>query len=466
MAEKEKEKNNFDVVDIVMNIGNELEMLPVHLSRGSYVENAISSGSLTYDLITGGGFAPGKIIMLKGFEGAGKSLTCYTAIKDAIKKNIPVIYIDAEGSADTNFMKRIGIDIDTVCGVKGNKGEWVVKPKLLFEQPDTGEQVFRFIKRVLQAMPDKSKDPKGDGWIYTLEGGKTLKASSGVEVMFFIDSFAALVPEDMAEDDTSSPTAMQARMFSENLRLIKSLASQKQAIVVGTNQMRKDPRKMFGNPEYMVGGEAVKHYNDVRVDLTRCSSPKKKAIEEEPCWDGIGIDRYVYTKIYTEKNKCFSPFRHSILRIWFEEKGGPGRGIDIVWDTWQYLVETGQGKDVGRNRFVIKSPFMEDTLKWGDFKKFILDPASPFDFREECRKQIEDGSAFKMYFDTIGQVKNDVIDIKTLVCQTCKSFEQCKKKKFVKAAQPACDKYEEVTVEDDIEEPNKKDGSLNLDSES
>jgi RecA/RadA recombinase len=464
MAEK------FDVVDIVMEVGKELSMSPVHLARGSFVENSISSGSLTYDLVTGGGFSPGRVTMLKGFEGAGKTVFCYTSIKDAIKKGIPAIFIDAEGSADTLFMKRIGIDIDKDCGIQGAKGEWIEKPKLLFEQPDTGEQVFRFIKRILEKMPDKTKDPRSNDneWIYTHADGKTSKAKPGIEVLFFVDSFAALVPEASQEDDESSPTAMQARMFSDNLRLIKSLISQKQAVLVATNQMRINPRKMFGSPNYMPGGEAVKHYNDVRVELTRCAVPKGKAIEEEPCWDDNGVDRYVYTKFYLDKNKCFSPFRGSILRIWFEEKGMPGRGIDPVWDTWQYLVETGQGKDAGRNKFIIKTPFMDDTMKWLDFKKFILDPASSFDFRAECRKQIEDGTAFQLYFDTIGKVGNNKIETKVMVCQNCISYAECKKKKFVKAAQPACEKYEEARSEESYESSSelKEEGSLNLDTES
>lgn len=449
---------SFDVVDIVQSVGSDLQMAPVHLSRGSFVEDAISSGSLTYDLITGGGFPPGRVILLKGFEASGKTTFCYSAIRDAIAKGTIAVFIDAEGSADTLYMGRIGIDVDKDCGVANKDGTWKIKPKLLFEQPDTGEQVFRFIKRTLERMPDKVKDTKGN-WRYVYADGTEEKAERGVEVLFFVDSLAALVPEDMAEDDTKSPTAMQARMFSENLRMVKSLISQKKATLIETNQMRINPRQMYGNPKYMPGGEAVKHYCDVRVEFTRISVPGGSGpIEEEPCWDGLGIDRYVYVKLYTDKNKAFSPFRGSVLRIWFEERGQPGRGIDPVYDVWQYLIETGQGT-VDRGNYKIKTPFLEENFKWADFKKLVLDPKSEIDIRAECRKQVEDGSAFPLYFDTIGQV-NTIHNVKVLVCSECKHFGVCKKDYKVKSNQPACEDFEEQ------KDAAQDKGSLNLDKKA
>lgn len=469
----------FDFIDIVEDVSEKLHMAPVHLRRGSFVEDAISSGSLTYDLITGGGFPPGRLIILVGFEYSGKSTLVYSAIVDAIKKGVPCILIDPESGADPTYLENIGIDLSKVCGTltpikkkkktkkedsddskdKGKKKEdkWLHKPKLIYIPPETGEQVFRLIKRVLEEMPDKTLNPRDNSWIYVYEKGKQEKAKPGIEALLFIDSLASLMPEAFVEDDSKTPSAMLANMYSHRLKSIKTLLQKKRVTVIATNQMRINPRQRFGNPKYMVGGEAIKHYSDERVELTRCSvpggdkgfietagkkekaPPSKGAIEEEECWDGIGIDRYIYIALFVLKNRCFSPFRKSVLRIWFEEKGRSGRGIDPVYDTWRYLAETGQGIPK-KGYYYIDTPFLKTTLRWKDFKQMILSPSKDsVDIRAECRKQIEDSSAFDLYFDRSGGI---IKDIDILLCSNCKDFLKCKKENKVNSTQTACDKFE------------------------
>lgn len=461
---------NFD--SIVDDAEKSTGMQPIALNRGAYVEDAISTGSLSFDLITGGGWAPGRWITLFGLEGAGKSSMCYFSLRDSILHNVPALFKDHEGSTEANYLERIlQMPLSNIQGLKNEKGEWIKRPKIRYYPADLGETTFRFLHRILKALPDKimvdkqwylvyDKDFKGefddsdyDKRLYKNTGKIYVPCESGsAQLLSFIDSLPAMLPAKRDENDEASAMAQQARMFAENLPLVKPMLRRKRATVVATNQIRLRPAMMFGNPEYEPCGEAVKFYSDCRVRLSTMANPRAKGqIEEEDGIDGKGTDRYRYIKLRTIKNKMFSPFRETILRVWFEESGEPGRGIDPVWDTYQFLTETGQIES-GRKGYNVRlpGPWKGAQLTWPEFKFLILcnDPIAIYkrfsffkndkvdtllkkkkrrerrgkgtasvvskiyaklldyvDFRQACRNQLEDSTAFRKYFDVLGLVE-------------------------------------------------------------
>jgi RecA/RadA recombinase len=274
--------------------------------------------------------------------------------------------------------------------------------------------------------------------------------------------------------------------------MIKNRLGNKRACIIGTNQLRLRPGA-YGNPEYEPGGEAIKFFSDVRVKTKTIAVPNGTGhVEEEPCWDGDGIDRYRYVNLSVPKNKVFSPFRQSTIRFWFEEKGSPGRGIDPVFDCFQYLEETGQVSGKGRYAITLEGLWTDRQWTWKEFKKFILNPnrlesyaefgfsdpeidtlakefkgcggVNPYvvyedknvnklakelrklldtklDIHAACRAQISDSSAFKMYFNTAGKVKKVVVSDASKTCSACvhwKVDKSCKKMK----AEDSCKEWE------------------------
>jgi len=232
---------------------------------------------------------------------------------------------------------------------------------------------------------------------------------------------------------------------------MKSKLAQKRVSVIATNQVRENPRQLFGNPEYQVGGQALHFYSDARINVRAVSAPGGKgAVEEEDCWDEVGVDKYKYVNITVEKNKMFSPFRKAQLRIWFESKGRPGYGFDRVFDTYTYLIETGQAEVARKITLTIPGIWTQCTWKFAEFKYFILNPnklevyqefnlkdkdldaaikdiktaktdkkrvslenrakrlaAEKLDLVKACWEQIKNGLAFEYYFNTISGVDND-----------------------------------------------------------
>jgi len=382
---KEPKDATFD--SLVDSIGDTLGLIPIHLQRSSFVKDAIPTGSLCLDLILGGGWAPGRVIIPYGKSGSGKSTLTFFSIAWATKMHIPVFHFDYEGAADSEYMRRIGVKIDWT---KEKQERSPIYYRYYF--PDNGEQFFRFIRRTAKKLEDRTSGP--------------------VQAIFFADSAPAMLPEDRAEDDEKNPMAMTARMFSENFPLIKSIMAQKRITVVITNQLRLKPGVSFGSPLYETGGEALKLYSDQRLCVDSRSVPEymrfsgKGPIAEEPCWDGNGVDRYMYINSKTVKNKVFSPFRETWFRIWFEECGHPGRGIDPVFDLYQFLIETNQvERKKGKLKILLPGCDAVEPLDWQNLKAQILDPKkrAELNLYKICRKQLETGDAFKLYFNHAGK---------------------------------------------------------------
>lgn len=388
-TKKELKVTAIDFAKIIETANKGIDLAPVSLKRSSSVQDSVPSGSLVFDLITGGGFPPGRWTTLYGGEGSGKSLTTCQAIKHALDLGIPTFAFDHEGSYDPSFMSRMGIDFNKLTLDTSN---------FFYYQPETGEMTYRYIHRILDQLPDKSEGP--------------------VSAIFIIDSLPAMLPEARDENDNSSPMGAVARMHSLNMPLIVTKIASKRVCILATNQMR-NKIGAYGDPSIESCGEAPKYFSHVRVKMSLRSFKEEGPIHEEPAWDGVGIDRYKLCEIRTVKNKVFSPFRQSTMRLWFEEKGAPGRGIDPVYDCYQYLVETGQAV-MSRGRIALIVPgWTNRTYLWKEFKELILVPEDRLavvaerykvdensSLRLYCRSQLNDGSAFTKYFDAVGQVNS------------------------------------------------------------
>jgi len=485
-----------DYFKILDKIGNSMGVVPVHLSRTSMVADAISTGSLTCDLIIGGGWPAGRWVTLFGPEASCKSTLLYHTLQDAIKQTSTITeFFDFEGSTDPTYLSKIlNVDLTSVFGVRKENGVWQIAPKCRYHQPDLGEVYFRYMHRILKVIPDKLQH--NGGWYYVYdEKPKTdfdpklykstkrywVPAPDGnAQIIWFIDSLPAMLTEKQDEKDENNEIGLQARMFSRYIPTVKSRLARKRCGIVAVNQIRMKPMCMFGSPEYEPCGEAPKFYSDIRLQVRSCSVPPpgKGPILEEPCWDGIGTDKYRYVKVSTRKNKCFSPFRSTLMRVWMEEKGDTGRGIDPVFDVYQYLVETGQ-VTVVKKAYIITLPglWTQRPWSWIEFKELVLNPnkaevyhkfnlndpavgavdpsnqdaqaklSTMLDIRQVCKAQIKSDEAFRLYFDAMCQGgKSSPKEEKT--CGMCTKFHKDEMCMEVEADQAGCDQWKSEEQEE------------------
>jgi recombination protein RecA len=219
--------------------------------------DAVSTGSLGLDIALGiGGLPRGRVIEIYGPESSGKTTLALSAVAEVQKKGGVAAYIDAEHALDPGYAKKLGVDID----------------ELLISQPDTGEQA--------------------------LEITDTLVRSGGIDVVV-IDSVAALTPKAELEGEMGDQLpGLQARLMSQALRKLTGSISKSNTIVIFINQIRMKIGIMFGNPETTSGGNALKFYASVRLDIRRIGAIKDRD-------DVVGNQ----TRVKVVKNKVAPPFR-------------------------------------------------------------------------------------------------------------------------------------------------------------
>jgi len=281
---------------------------------------AISSGSLGLDMALGiGGFPKGRVVEIYGPESSGKTTLTLHAIAESQKAGGTAAFVDAEHALDPIYAEKLGVDIDN----------------LLVSQPDTGEQA--------------------------LEITDALVRSGAVDVVV-VDSVAALTPKAEIEGDMGdSHMGLQARLMSQALRKLTANIKRTNTLVIFINQIRMKIGVMFGNPETTTGGNALKFYSSVRLDIRRIGAIKKGD-------EILGNE----TRVKVVKNKVSPPFKQVQFDILYG-KGISREGEIIDLGVQEKLIQKsgswysykdskiGQGKDNVRN-YLIENPEIAEEL--------------------------------------------------------------------------------------------------------
>ena len=304
---------------------------------------AVSTGSLTLDIALGiGGLPKGRIIEIYGPESSGKTTMTLQAIAQCQKNGGTCAFIDAEHALDPEYARKLGVDIDN----------------LLVSQPDHGEQALEIADMLVR---------------------------SGAIDLIVVDSVAALTPKAEIEGEMGdSHMGLQARLMSQALRKITGNAKRSNSMVIFINQIRMKIGVMFGSPETTTGGNALKFYASVRLDIRRIGQVKEG--------DEITGNE---TRVKVVKNKMAPPFKEAVFQIMY------GRGTNQLGELVDLAVQQDivqkagawysyQGNKIGQGKNNVIRHFEENPQMAQEIEKLIREqlltknkPAENTDIEEE-----------------------------------------------------------------------------------
>jgi len=284
----------------------------------------IPTGSLTLDLALGaGGIPKGRVIEIFGPESSGKTTLALHMVAEVQKRGETAAFVDAEHALDPEYARRIGVDTKN----------------LLISQPDTGEQALDIVESLVR--------------------------SNAVGIVV-IDSVAALVPRAEIEGDMGdSHMGLQARLMSQALRKITAVVSRSRTSVVFINQLRMKIGIMFGNPETTPGGNALKYYSSVRLDIRRIESIKV---------GDVAVGNRVRVKVV--KNKIAPPFRQAEFDLMFNHGvSREGEIIDLAVSK-DIIIKAGswyefEGVKIGQGKEAVKEFLKADQKTADKLEKMI-----------------------------------------------------------------------------------------------
>lgn len=309
-------------------LGLALESIEKQFGKGSIMKmgdmhatnvECTSTGALSLDLALGGGIPRGRIIEIYGPESSGKTTLTLHAIAEVQRSGGTAAFIDAEHALDPAYAKRIGVDVEN----------------LLLSQPDNGEQALEIVE--------------------------TLVRSNAVDLIV-VDSVAALVPRAEIDGEMGdSHMGLQARLMSQALRKLTGIISRSKSSVIFINQIRMKIGVMFGNPETTTGGNALKFYSSVRMDIRRIGQIKQG--------EEILGNR---TRVKIVKNKIAPPFRQAEFDIMYNQgisKSGDildlavEKGIVDKSGAWYAYKDAkiGQGREASKT-YLEENPKVQDEL--------------------------------------------------------------------------------------------------------
>lgn len=256
----------------------------MRLGEGTQMRvDTVSTGSLALDIALGvGGLPYGRICEIYGPESSGKTTLTLTVIAEAQKQGKTCAFVDAEHALDPVYAEKLGVNID----------------ELIVSQPDTGEQALEIVDMLVR---------------------------SGAVDVVVVDSVAALVPKAEIEGDMGdSHVGLQARLLSQSMRKLTGNIKNANCLVVFINQIRMKIGVMFGNPETTTGGNALKFYSSVRLDIRRIGAVKEGD-------EVVGNE----TRVKVVKNKVAPPFKQAEFVIRY------GKGIDHLGEVIELGVKQG-----------------------------------------------------------------------------------------------------------------------------